>query len=81
FLAITISGSFIALFAIFLGWQSLIIPMLALLTWAATRIGWPRSFSTFSLPVVVRQWGIWVVPGLVGFILTARGVTEILLNR
>jgi len=81
FLAITISGSFIALFAIFLGWQSLIIPILALLAWAATRIGWTRSFSTFSLPVVVRQWGIWVVPGLVGFILTARGVTEILLHR
>jgi hypothetical protein len=34
-----------------------------------------------SLPAVVQPLGLMVVPGIAGFILTARGITEILMNR
>jgi hypothetical protein len=81
FLGISIFGTYVALFTLILGALGLIIPIVALVCWAISRTGIQRNFSYFTMPVAVRQWGVWVVPGIVGFTLTARGVTEILLNR
>jgi len=81
FVIISLFGAYLAVFVMLLGWKSLIIPFLALVGWAIARTGIQRNLSFFSMPIVIRQWGIWVVPGIVGFTLTARGVTEILLNR
>lgn len=82
-----VSG-FLCLIALFLapiilivGATGLIVVAVAGVAWLASRYLSLDRFLAYRVPAFVRPWGMLVVPGIVGFILTARGVTEILLNR
>ncbi len=74
-------GTVLLTAGLFLGTAAALIPLLAAAMWAVGRVISPDLIAKVQIPFAVRQWGAWVVPGIVGFILTARGVTEILLNR
>ncbi len=80
YLALIGAGLFFALITIIFGAMVLLIPAVALGVWLVAQTGIHRRLSFTFVPMVVRQWGVLVVPGVVGVILTARGITEILLN-
>jgi hypothetical protein len=79
--AVCIVGTVQLMAGLFVGFSAVLIPLLAAATWAVGRVIGPDLIAKVQMPFAVRHWGTWVVPGIVGFILTARGVTEILLNR
>ncbi len=67
----------------FLGAAALfLLELVGLVAWFANRLIFAsgREWNLY-LPRVVQPLGLLVVPGILGFILTARGITEILLNR
>jgi hypothetical protein len=52
-----------------------------LLAWLGNRYIVETGYlRRLSLPAVVQPLGLLVVPGLAGLVLTARNITEILLN-
>jgi hypothetical protein len=74
-------GILVTFSALFIGASGLIVVALAAIAWLVDRYLVQGRFSFTWMPVAVRQWGLLVVPGIVGFVLTARGITEILVNR
>lgn len=67
----------------FLGAAALfLLVLVGLVAWFANRLIFAsgREWNLY-LPRVVQPLGLLVVPGILGFILTARGITEILMNR
>jgi hypothetical protein len=61
--------------------SALIVIALGLLAWLGNRyIVETGHLRRLSLPAVVQPLGLLVVPGLAGLVLTARNITEILLN-
>jgi hypothetical protein len=81
YLAIIGAGVLFSLIAMIIGRPALLIPLVLLICWLVAHTNLMRFIRSVSIPPAVQRWGVWVVPGVVGFILTARGVTEILLNR
>jgi hypothetical protein len=62
--------------------SAFVVVALGVLAWLGNRyLVAPGHLRRLSLPAVVQPLGLMVVPGIAGFILTARGVTEILMNR
>jgi hypothetical protein len=80
-LILCIFGAFMLLGSLFVGAPGLLIVALAGLAWLIDRYLVQGRVTFTWMPVAVRQWGILVVPGIVGFVLTARGIAEILMQR
>ena len=74
-------GLFISLSAMIIGAPGLIVIGLGVLAWLANRYALADRLTAVRAPAFVQTWGMMVVPGVLGFVLTARGITEILLNR
>jgi hypothetical protein len=74
-------GLFMVMIAMFVGAAGLIVLAVAGLAWLADRYLKLDRVLSYRMPDLIRPWGTLVVPGITGFILTARGITEILLNR
>jgi hypothetical protein len=68
--------------ALFLGALGLFLVIgLGIAAWLSNRyVVAPGLLQRLSLPAAVQPLGLMVVPGIVGFVLTARGITEILMN-
>jgi hypothetical protein len=61
--------------------SALLVVALGLLAWLGNRYIVETGYlRRLSLPAVVQPLGLLVVPGLAGLVLTARNITEILLN-
>jgi hypothetical protein len=80
-IALCIVGTVLTFPALFVGATAILIPLLAFVCWTIGSVVKATPIRLERMPTLARQWGIWVVPGIVGFTLTARGVTEILMNR
>ena len=74
-------GGLVTLISLFVGAPGLIVVAVAGLTWLVNRYLVQGRVSSSWMPAAVRPWGVMIVPGILGFILTARGITEILLQR
>lgn len=74
-------GGLVTLISLFVGAPGLIVVAAAGLAWLVERYLARGRISSSWLPAAVRPWGILVVPGILGFVLTARGITEILMQR
>ena len=79
--AICAVGVMIGMTVVFIGAAGLIVVAVGGLAWLADRYVVRGRIPSYRVPAVLRPWGMLVVPGIIGFILTARGITEILLNR
>jgi hypothetical protein len=73
-------GVLIAVSAMIVGAPGLIVAGLGLIAWLANRFALGDRLAAMRAPAFVQSWGLMVVPGIIGVILTARGVVEILLN-
>jgi hypothetical protein len=78
---VSVLGFLITLTALFLGTTGLIVVAIGGLAWILDRLMRQGHVSLNWMPGAVRPWGVLVVPGILGFILTARGIAEILVNR
>ena len=58
------------------------VPLVALglLAWLASRLAARWSFSIPNIPGPIQRWGLLAVPMMIGFILTVRGITGILIG-
>jgi hypothetical protein len=79
--AICAFGALVTLISLFVGAPGLIVVAVAGLAWLVNRFLVQGRISFSWMPAAVRPWGVLVVPGILGFILTARGITEILTQR
>ena len=79
--AVCAFGALVSLVALFVGAPGLIVVGVAGIAWLVNRFLIQDRLASWRMPALIRPWGTLVVPGIVGFILTARGITEILLNR
>ena len=79
--AICAFGILVTLISLFVGAPGLIVVAAAGLAWLVNRYLLQGRVSSSWMPAAVRPWGVLVVPGILGFILTARGLAEILLKR
>jgi len=79
-LLIGILGIVPTLLSLVVGVHGLLIPVVALgvglMLWAART----NPFRALQIPPLVSRWAVVVIPGIVGFALTARGVIEILMQ-
>jgi hypothetical protein len=74
-------GVLVAGSAMIVGAPGLIVVGLSAAAWLVNRFALRDRLASWPAPALVQTWGLLVVPGILGFILTARGITEILLNR
>jgi hypothetical protein len=74
-------GLVVATSAMIIGAPGLIVIGLGVVAWLANRYAVADRLVQLRAPALLQTWGMLVVPGIIGFILTARGITEILLNR
>ena len=74
-------GGLVTLISLFVGAPGLIVVAVAGLAWLVDHYLVRGRVPSSWMPAVIRPWGVLVVPGIVGFVLTARGITEILLGR
>jgi hypothetical protein len=74
-------GVLVALSAMIVGAPGMIVVGLGIIAWLVNRFALRERLTSWPAPALVQTWGLLVVPGIIGFILTARGITEILLNR
>jgi hypothetical protein len=74
-------GIFVTGAAMIVGAPGLIIVGLSGVAWLVNRFALRDRLASWPAPALVQSWGLLVVPGIIGFILTARGITEILLNQ
>jgi hypothetical protein len=63
------------------GAPGMIVVGLGAVAWLVNRFALKDRLASLPAPGLVQTWGMLVVPGIIGVILTARGITEILLNR
>jgi len=74
-------GFLVSVSAMIVGAPGMIVIGLGAVAWLINRFALKDRLASLSAPRLVQTWGMLVVPGIIGFILTARGITEILLNR
>jgi hypothetical protein len=74
-------GIMVSLSAMFVGAPGMIVVGLGGVAWLINRFALRDRLAALPAPGLVQTWGMLVVPGIIGFILTARGITEILLKR
>jgi hypothetical protein len=74
-------GIFVTGAAMIVGAPGLVIVGLSGVAWLVNRFALRDRLASWPAPALVQTWGLMVVPGIIGFILTARGIAEILLNQ
>jgi hypothetical protein len=74
-------GLLISVSAMIIGAPGLIVVGLGVLAWLTNRFAIGDRLAAIRAPALVQTWGLMVVPGIIGFVLTARGIAEILTNR
>jgi hypothetical protein len=79
-LLIGILGIVPILLSLVVGLHGLLIPVVALGVGLALRAVRTNPLCALQIPPLVSRWAVVVIPGIVGFALTARGVIEILMQ-
>jgi hypothetical protein len=74
-------GFLVSVSAMIVGAPGMIVVGLGAVAWLVNRFALKDRLASLPAPGLVQTWGMLVVPGIIGVILTARGITEILLNR
>jgi hypothetical protein len=75
---ISLLGLLTVVGSMFVTMNGMPVVVVGLMAWLASRVARRYSVPSPRLPTIVQPWGFMIVPGIVGLILTVRGVTEIL---